>query len=94
MLMFGWERSVGGDVITPRHRRGEGPSSRGGRSNFHCCTFLLRRLENGLGLHMQVPDHGIDVPAAEDLDEVHIHFSAQERHGAARAQRASTDLIR
>jgi hypothetical protein len=38
--------------------------------------FFSEMLDNGLGLHMQVSDHGVAVPAAKYLDEVHVNFSA------------------
>jgi hypothetical protein len=39
-------------------------------------NFCREMLDNGLGLHMQVSNHGVSVPSAKDLDEVNIHFSA------------------
>jgi hypothetical protein len=38
--------------------------------------FDREMLDNGLGLHMQVSNHGVAVSTAEDLDEVPIPFVA------------------
>jgi hypothetical protein len=54
--------------------------------------FRGKLLYNGLGLHMQVSNHGVAVPMAEDLDEIDIDFAADESHGATCAQRTCTDF--
>jgi hypothetical protein len=38
--------------------------------------FRREIVDNGLGLHMQVSNHGIAVSTVEDMDEIHVHFAA------------------
>jgi hypothetical protein len=49
-------------------------------------------LDNGLGLHIQVYNHGVLVPTADDLNEIHIDFATEESHGADGTQITCTDF--
>ena len=45
------------------------------------------------GLKVEVSKHGVGAPAADHLDYVWVDASAEERHGAARAERACGDVV-
>jgi hypothetical protein len=42
-------------------------------------------LRDGLGLHVQVSNHGIAMPSTKDLDKVEVDFATEQRHGATSA---------
>jgi hypothetical protein len=39
-------------------------------------------LHDWLGLHMQVPNHGIAMPSPKDYDKVEVDLATKQRHGA------------
>lgn len=55
--------------------------------------LLGKSLHHRLGLGVQVPNHCVAVPATEELDEVKIHFAAQQGHGTASSKGSSADVF-
>jgi hypothetical protein len=47
----------------------------------------------GMGLYPEVPEHGIRLPATQELDGVGVDIGTEEGGGAARAQGASRDRV-
>ena len=103
----GWERSEGGKttsgcrqlvgvgrlavlvVVFLRWDHLVGEESVGAIVEHGFCELL----HDGLGLEMQVPHHGIAMPATEHLNEILVDFPTQERHGAACADGTSAELV-
>ena len=46
---------------------------------------------DGLGLQMEVAEHGVTTPATEELDDIAIDGAAEKGHGAGGPQRAGRD---
>jgi hypothetical protein len=49
---------------------------------------------NGLCLSVQVPHHGVAVPAGHETDVIHIDVACEHSHGAGGAKRACADVAR
>jgi hypothetical protein len=52
-----------------------------------------KALHDGFCLEMEVADHGVTVPPAEDLDEVVVNFATEEGHGSASAEGFGSDVL-
>jgi hypothetical protein len=42
-------------------------------------------LHDGLGLHVQLSNHGIAMPSTKDPDKVEVDLATKQRHGATSA---------
>lgn len=49
-------------------------------------------LHDGLGLQVQMPHHGVAVPATKHLDKILVDFAAEECHGSSRANGLGAEL--
>ena len=55
----------------------------------HCGGEMMNERK---GLGMEVCEHGVGAPAADQSDDALVAAAAQERHGAAGAEAASVDI--
>jgi hypothetical protein len=56
----------------------------------HCRGEVLH---DWLGLHVQVPNHGIAIPPPNDSDKVDVDLATKQRHGTASAWTPGADFM-
>jgi len=49
---------------------------------------------DGVGLKVQVAEHFVGTPAADEADDVRVNLGEEEGHGPTRAKRAGGDVVR